>query len=140
MDHSTEHDDKEIEMRTKYIAAACGLLLVAGTALAFSLATSGVRAGDAPATVEPTTAETDNCCLTGDCCCPGQGSCCDPAAKAAAATSGIKYVKKAGAGCCATGNCCCPGQGSCCDLSAVKAEGTSCCSTKAEKKDGCCTK
>ena len=137
-----KHNDKEIEMRTKYIAVACGLL-IAGTALAFNFNSNGVRAGDstppAPTTSETATVETDNCCLTGDCCCPGQGDCCDPAVKAKAATSGVKYVKKAGAGCCATGNCCCPGQGSCCDLSAVKAEATSCCSEKAEKKS-CCTK
>jgi hypothetical protein len=133
---SLEHHDKEIPMRIKYIAAACGLL-VAGTALAFNFATSGVRAGDLPATTETATVETDNCCLTGDCCCPGQGSCCDPETKAMAATSAVKYVKKAGAGCCATGNCCCPGQGSCCGVAAAKDEGKSCCSSKTEKKDSC---
>ena len=126
-------------MRTKYIIAiACGLL-VAGTALAFGLTTNGVRGSDSSSTVETTTVETDNCCLTGDCCCPGQGSCCDPALKAKAAASVVKYTKKAGAGCCATGNCCCPGQGSCCAAAVEKTEGMSCCSEKSEKKS-CCTK
>lgn len=98
-------------MRTKYmagVAAALGLL-VAGTALAFHYNGTPTD-GTAP---EAAVVETDNCCLTGDCCCPLQGLCCDPDAKAKA-TPGVKYVKKAGAGCCVTGNCCCPGQGSCC--------------------------
>lgn len=127
-------------MRTKYIALAVGLL-VAGTALAFGL-NSRPQANNGT-TTEPAVVETDNCCFTGDCCCPGQGSCCDPAAKEKAATSAVKYVKNAGAGCCATGNCCCPGQGSCCgalaaakDESKPKAE--SCCAT--ETKKGCCSK
>ena len=65
-------------MRTKSIAVACGLL-VAGTALAFGIAANGVRVNDITGTVPPTTetatVETDNGCLSGDCCCPGQGSC-----------------------------------------------------------------
>lgn len=110
-------------MRTKYMAALAAVagLLVAGTALAYTLNTRNVRADDHPAPTV-TEVETTNCCLTGDCCCPGQGSCCDPAAKAAAETSGVKYVKKAGAGCCATGDCCCPGRGSCCAATAAKAD------------------
>jgi hypothetical protein len=85
--------------------------------------------------------ETDNCCLTGDCCCPGQGDCCDPAAKAKATASGVKYVKKAGPGCCVTGDCCCPGQGLCCAPVAVTTESKSCCSAKREaKKADCCAK
>lgn len=124
-------------MRTKYmIAVACGLL-VAGTALAFGLTTTSLRAGDHPTATEPATVETDNCCLTGDCCCPGQGACCDPAAKAASST--VRYVKKAGAGCCSTGDCCCPGQGSCCGVTATTDEGKSCHPATTEKK-GCCSK
>jgi hypothetical protein len=127
-------------MKIKYIAVAFGLL-IAGTALAVGLSTTSLRAGDKTTTTETATVETDNCCLTGDCCCPGQGDCCDPELKAKAASSTVKYVKKAGAGCCSTGNCCCPGQGSCCGVAATAATGEekSCCSAKTEKK-GCCTK
>jgi hypothetical protein len=127
-------------MRTKYIVAALVVAAsVAGTAWAFNTTKNAqVIDGQAPvASTEVKTIETDNCCLTGDCCCPGQGACCDLTAKAKAATSGVKYVKKAGAGCCATGNCCCPGAGSCCASSATSTEGKSCCSDKANKKECC---
>lgn len=126
-------------MRTKHIALAFGLL-IAGAALAVGLGTSSLRAGDHETTAEKATVETESCCLTGDCCCPGQGECCDKEVKAKAATSTVKYVKKEGAGCCFTGNCCCPGKGSCCGGTAAAAdEGTPCCSGKPEKKT-CCTK
>jgi hypothetical protein len=95
-----------------------------------------VRAGDTPAAA--TVIETGNCCLTGDCCCPAQGECCDPAARGA--ISGVKYVKKAGGGCCATGDCCCPGQGACCGVTAASSEGTSCCSAATQRKEDYCTK
>ena len=130
-------------MLTKYIAAAAIVALsVVGTAWAFNTR-ADIQANDTSAaasvTAGPATVETDNCCLTGDCCCPGQGACCDPEAKAKALSSGVKYVKKAGAGCCATGNCCCPGQGSCCAVVSANAEAKSCCSAKSETK-ACCKK
>ena len=110
------------------------VLTVAGVAWGFG-ASAATKNTDNPAA----TVETDNCCLTGDCCCPGQGACCDPAVKAASATSGVKYVKKAGAGCCSTGNCCCPGQGACCGVTAATDEAKSCPTATTEKK-GCCSK
>jgi hypothetical protein len=104
------HQHTEIEMRTKYIAGAVvGLgLLIAGGMLAFNLTTGNVRADNTPDAVE-----SDSCCVTGDCCCPGQGSCCDPAKRVAGAVKATK-----GTSCCVTGDCCCPGQGSCCDPNA----------------------
>jgi len=141
IEHIPSKHDKGTEMKTKYmagVALAFGLI-VGGTALAFNLNTKTVQADEAT-TATPTTVETDNCCLTGDCCCPGQGACCDLAVKAKAAASGVKYVKKAGAGCCATGNCCCPGAGSCCAASATAKDDAKSCCSKAEKKESCCSK
>lgn len=106
-------------MRIKLIVAAA-VLLMAGTALAYNLTAGRVAT--------PTTVETDNCCLSGDCCCPDAGACCDPAVKAQAATAGIQYVKKPGSSCCVTGNCCCPGHGSCC--AEPTGETPSCCRDK----------
>ncbi|MFO0800558.1 MAG: hypothetical protein U0804_24075 [Gemmataceae bacterium] len=117
----------------KYLPLAL-VLTVAGVAWGYGASAATKNTDNPPATVE-----TDNCCLTGDCCCPGQGACCDPAAKAASATSGVKYVKKAGAGCCSTGNCCCPGQGACCGVTAATDDGKSCPTATTEKK-GCCPK
>lgn len=110
------------------------VLTVAGVAWGY-----GASAASKNTDISAATVETDNCCLTGDCCCPGQGACCDPAVKAASATSGVKYVKKAGAGCCSTGNCCCPGQGACCGVTAATDEAKSCPTATTEKK-GCCSK
>ena len=124
-------------MRIKMYALAVAAvgLIAGGTALAFTLA--GKAQADAPAVAaEAQAANAFGCCVTGDCCCPGQGACCDPAAKAkATATTGVKKA----AGCCVTGNCCCPGQGACCaDL--TKAEAKACCTVKAEKQGNCCAK
>jgi hypothetical protein len=127
---------KENNMRTKYLAGIIAALAVAGTALAYTMNNSVSKATFSPTTTAETNpVETDNCCLTGDCCCPGQGLCCDSAAKAQANDSGIKYVKKSGAGCCVTGDCCCPGQGLCCAVDEKNGDGKSCCQSKA-KKDG----
>jgi hypothetical protein len=102
-------------MRTKYIGviATAITLLGAGTVLALNLKTG------APADDAPTVIETNNCCLTGDCCCPLQGACCAPNAKASVPAN-VKFVKKAGAGCCLTGDCCCPLQSACCASTAKK--------------------
>ena len=120
-------------MRSKLSVALLLGLIVAGAAWAF----------DKPlAKTKPVSTEGFGCCVTGDCCCPGQGSCCDPKAKAKATTS-IK-IAKTGAGCCATGNCCCPGQGNCCAAVKVNADAkamkVSCCgtATKAAAKVSCC--
>jgi hypothetical protein len=89
------------------------------------------------AKTEPVSTKAAGCCVTGDCCCPGQGSCCDPTAKAKAPTA-IKAAKK-GAGCCVTGDCCCPGQGDCCWV--VKVQAKVCCGLVGKKttdKPSCC--
>ena len=127
-------------MRTKLFAIAVLGLIAGGTALAFTL-TGKTAQADTQTVAAPVQAdEAAGCCVTGDCCCPGQGACCDPAAKAkATATTGVKKA----AGCCATGNCCCPGQGSCCAATATpsaKAEVKACCAAKTEKAGGCCEK
>ena len=118
-------------MRTKLLALAVLGLIAGGTALAITL-TGRTAQADTPTVAAPAQAiEAAGCCVTGDCCCPGQGACCDPAAKAKAATT-TKSVKT-GAGCCATGDCCCPGQGSCCaDTATVgaKPESKACCVAK----------
>lgn len=129
-------------MRTKLFA-----ILGLAAACLFSGATwslSGTAKFDGPATPISVTAEASeadaaalSCCVTGDCCCPGQGDCCDLTVRAKN-VSAPKPAKRGG-GCCVTGNCCCPGQGSCC---AAKTEATAtkgCCAAK-EKKEGCCGK
>jgi hypothetical protein len=91
-------------MRAKLIAlTALVLSIAAGAAWAYSTTSQ-----PAP---EPTEA---GCCVTGDCCCPGQGACCDHEKRAApdVANSLVKSES-----CCQTGNCCCPGAGSCCPAS-----------------------
>ena len=50
------------------------------------------------------------CCVTGNCCCPGQGACCDVTKR----RSQFSATAAAGSSCCQTGNCCCPGAGACC--------------------------
>ena len=126
-------------MRTKLLALAVLGLIAGGTALAVTL-TGKTAQADTRTVADPVQAvEAAGCCVTGDCCCPGQGACCDPAAKAKATTKSVK----AGAGCCATGNCCCPGQGSCCAGTApasAKPEVKACCAAKTEKTGGCCEK
>ena len=129
-------------MRTKLFAIAVLGLIAGGTALAFTL-TGKTAQADTQTVAAPVQAdEAAGCCVTGDCCCPGQGACCDPAAKAKATATTTKSVK-AGAGCCTTGDCCCPGQGSCCAATATpsaKAEVKACCAAKTEKAGGCCEK
>ena len=83
-------------------------LLAAGVTLTYALTGSKAKADTPPVVNTEPANEVAGCCVTGDCCCPGQGSYCDPAAKAKAATA----VKAAS--CCLTGDCCCPGHGSCC--------------------------
>jgi hypothetical protein len=62
-----------MKMRSK-MSAAFGLgLIVAGATWAFSLPTAGA---------EPVSTKAGGCCVTGDCCCPLAGLCCDPNAKA----------------------------------------------------------
>ena len=99
-------------MRKNVCAFAC--LLVALAAGGAAWAFSGTAAGDtATLVVQSSEAEVVGCCVTGDCCCPGQGTCCDLTKRATAEAT--KSLKKAG--CCSTGNCCCPGAGSCCATS-----------------------
>jgi hypothetical protein len=126
-------------MRTKMFALAVVAmgLIAGGTALALTLRRTKAQVDNPPAATEAQALKADGCCVTGDCCCPGEGACCDPVlkAKAKAATTRVKK----GAGCCVTGDCCCPGQGSCCaDLTKVDAK--ACCATEAEKKGSCCDK
>lgn len=118
-------------MRSKMSAALLlGVLFVGAAGAAWAFAK--------PSTVaEQANAEAFGCCVTGDCCCPGEGSCCDPTAKANAKLS-TKTAKK-GFGCCVTGDCCCPGQGSCCADFTVKVEVKGCCAKKAKAEaKGCC--
>lgn len=75
----------------------------------------------AKSTESQVAAENASCCVTGNCCCPGAGSCCDTTKR----VKSDNPVATKTAGCCGTGNCCCPGAGSCC----AKAEKKSCCST-----------
>jgi hypothetical protein len=97
-------------MRLKLFVALMLLPIAAGAAWAFNKPEQAL-----------------GCCVTGDCCCPGQGSCCDPGAKAKETTvTATKAI-----GCCVTGNCCCPGQGSCCATAMVGTEAKDCC-TKTE--------
>lgn len=122
-------------MRTKLLALAVLGLIAGGTALAVTLTGRTAQADTRTVAAPVEAVEAAGCCVTGDCCCPGQGACCDPAAKAKAAATTTKSVK-AGAGCCATGNCCCPGQGSCCAATATvgtKSEVKACCAAKTEK-------
>lgn len=123
-------------MRTKLLAIAVLGLLAGGTALAFTLTGKTAQADTETVAAPVQAVEAFGCCVTGDCCCPGQGACCDPAARAKATSS----VKKA-AGCCATGNCCCPGQGSCCgDRTQVTTEAKTCCAAKTESSGDRCEK
>lgn len=118
-------------MRTKLIALAVLGLIAGGTAVAFTLTGKTAHADAPAATAEVQAANAFGCCVTGDCCCPGQGACCDPALKAKATATGS--VKK-GESCCLTGNCCCPGQGSCCaDFTQAKAGDKACCAAKTLK-------
>ena len=118
-------------MRTKIFAVAVVALglLVGGIALAFTLTGSKAQADPPPAAPEQPVAVA-GCCVTGDCCCPGQGSCCAPAAKAKAKTAAVKKA----ASCCLTGDCCCPGHGACC---AAATDAKECCAAKGEKHDNC---
>lgn len=115
-------------MRTKFFAYAALVvtLVIGGAAWAFT-------GTDTPAPQD----ETAGCCVTGDCCCPGQGSCCDPTKRA---TGDIVKTLKKTANCCSTGNCCCPGAGSCCTATTteVKADAKECCTSTA--KASCCSK
>jgi hypothetical protein len=98
-------------MRSKLSAALLLALLVVGIVWTFTPA----------ATATPQRAARDpGCCVTGDCCCPGHGDCCDLTVRAK-----VKVARKAPS-CCETGDCCCPGHGSCCGASA-RAKGKSCC-------------
>lgn len=75
--------------------------------------------------VSSSTAESEGCCVTGNCCCPGKGACCDlTQRKPQSELTGVTTES-----CCLTGNCCCPGKGSCC-AKPDAAGTTSCCSTK----------
>jgi hypothetical protein len=106
-------------MRTKLCAyLLCAVVLVTvGTALAFN----GPKTDPGLPTTAPAEALaiSDSCCVTGDCCCPGAGACCDPVLRAQAPANAVSR----GPGCCEAGNCCCPGEGSCCG-----AAGKGCCS------------
>ena len=103
-------------MRSKLSVALMLCLIVAGSVWAFDQPTVNT---------EVLSAEGFGCCVTGDCCCPGQGSCCDPNAKAKAKLNTAKKSAKKGFGCCVTGNCCCPGKGSCCAEVKVSTEAKS---------------
>ncbi len=98
-------------MRTKLLAVVpfVVVVLAAGAGWAISAQTSDGTG----------VAVSESCCVTGDCCCPGAGDCCDQSARSA-----TKVVKK-GDGCCVTGNCCCPAAGACC-----AAQGNACCDKK----------
>jgi hypothetical protein len=96
-------------MRTKVLSVAA--LLVALVAGGAALAFNGFTSAESNAAPIATTIDAAGCCVTGDCCCPGAGSCCDLTKRATGDSA--KDLKKA-ENCCSTGNCCCPGAGSCC--------------------------
>lgn len=83
---------------TKFLPLAL-VLTVAGMAWGFGASASSKNTEYSAATVE-----TDNCCLTGDCCCPGQGDCCGVAAATATTTTGeeksCSSAKTEKKGCC----------------------------------------
>ncbi len=121
-------------MRTKMFSALAVLTVSAACGAAWAFAGPTFNA-PTPVTTEsqPQVAETAyGCCVTGDCCCPGAGSCCDPALRVTGEAA--KSLKRA-AGCCSTGNCCCPGAGSCC-----APEAASTAPSTGERKPACCTK
>lgn len=118
-------------MKTKYmvVAGVLAVLVVGGVAWGFAVG----KPADTPPAAQT---EGAGCCVTGDCCCPGQGSCCDTSKRVSAEVA--KTLTKA-AGCCSTGQCCCPGQGSCCATSeSAKSGEKECCATKS--KGDCCSK
>lgn len=121
-------------MRTKVCAFACLLAAAAGGAAWAFNGTAGSHA-TVPPVAQSGEAEPAGCCVTGDCCCPGQGSCCDLSKRATADEA--KSLKKA-AGCCSTGNCCCPGAGFCCATSEAAPAKES--SPHSAKKSACCSK
>jgi len=107
-------------MRSKLAIAlvlSVALLLacvVAGAAFALTR-----KAADAvPSPVAPL-----GCCETGDCCCPGQGACCDQSARVKTPEGATRRDN-----CCVTGDCCCPGHGDCCG--SAESHGKDCCKAK----------
>jgi len=119
-------------MKTKFFALAGLLVALAAGGAAWAFTGGNPVQADAAPVTQVTEA---GCCVTGDCCCPGQGSCCDLSKRATADVA--KTLKKA-ASCCSTGNCCCPGAGSCCGAPQDSASGEECCTSA--KKAGCCSK
>jgi hypothetical protein len=112
-------------MRSKVFV---GLALVVGLAaggVAWGFSGSANRDEAAPAIQQEVATPAAGCCITGDCCCPGQGACCDVSVRAKVTT----VVAKKATSCCVTGDCCCPGRGACCATSSVSAEPAkhSCC-------------
>lgn len=104
-----------------FAAPAVGVAVAAGGA-AWAFTGSG---RPVPIT-EPAPLPAAGCCVTGDCCRPGQGSCCDPALRVTGEAA--KSLPRA-ASCCSTGTCCCPGAGSCCAPAAA---------TPTDLKPACC--
>lgn len=99
-------------MRTKVLSFAVLVVALAAGGAAFAFNGFAFNGSDATPAVAAT--EVAGCCATGDCCCPGQGSCCDLTKQATGDSA--KGLKKA-VSCCSTGDCCCPGAGSCCAAS-----------------------
>jgi hypothetical protein len=111
-------------MRIKmFVVVIVAVGLLAAGAVAFNLTGSRAKADAPPAVNQEPAVAAAGCCETGDCCCPGAGLCCDPAAKAKAKSP--TAVKAAS--CCETGDCCCPGQGSCCAPATAAKDGKNCC-------------
>jgi hypothetical protein len=109
-------------MRAKiYVLAGVVLMAAAGAAWAYSVSNRAAPAADSPV---PSDAATLGCCETGDCCCPGQGSCCDQTQRLSPEV--VKSLKRSES-CCETGNCCCPGAGSCCAAKASPDDKPACC-------------
>jgi hypothetical protein len=118
--------NRRANMRFKlYVAIMLGVI-VTGAAWAITKPT---------AIAEPASTEGFGCCVTGDCCCPGQGDCCGivnvkveakgccskaegkkvDCCSTTAKTTNYEAVAVKVGGCCETGNCCCPLAGLCCD-------------------------
>ena len=114
---NTNSNHSEIKMRTKILASLVFCVILAGSAWGIH------KSSDVAGTVSHAS---EGCCATGNCCCPGQGSCCANSnakttlqtkkaccVKAKSATAQTAAVAKSNSSC-VTGNCCCPGKGSCC--------------------------
>jgi hypothetical protein len=117
-------------MKTKMFAALAVAVAVAagGAAWAFTESSQPVLPNEP--TQQPTAVAAVGCCVTGDCCCPGQGSCCDPALRVTGEAA--KSLNRA-VSCCSTGACCCPGSGSCCAPAVAVTSGDekpACCKTR----------